>query len=138
MTNTVPHGSNADAQFSFSKLLVDDLEKTAAFYKSVCGLVEQQRVDATIAGKPISEITFLPTYPGGGSLTLLKFLGAPKPHNDEMILGFTTSDLEAFVDRAKAAGGRVADPIRAMPEHRLRVAFVQDVEGHLIEVVQLD
>jgi predicted enzyme related to lactoylglutathione lyase len=38
----------------------------------------------------------------------------------------------------KAAGGRVTDPIRAMPEHRVRVAFVRDVEGHLIEVVQLD
>ena len=55
-----------------------------------------------------------------------------------MILGFTTSDIEAFVLRVKAAGGRVTDPIRAMPEHRLRVAFVQDVEGHRIEVVQID
>jgi predicted enzyme related to lactoylglutathione lyase len=137
MTNTMPHASSADAHFSFSKLLVDDLEKTAAFYKSVCGLVEQQRVDATIEGRPIREITFLPTYPGGGSLTLLKFLAAPKPHNDEAILGFTTSDIEAFIDRVKAAGGRVADPIRSMPEHRIRVAFVEDVEGHLIEVVQL-
>lgn len=138
MTNTMPHGSTADAHFSFSKLLVDDLEKTAAFYESVCGLVEQQRVDATIDGRAIREITFLPTYPGGGSLTLLKFLAAPRPHNDEMILGFTTSDIEAFVDRVKAAGGRVTDPIRSMPEHRLRVAFVEDVEGHRIEVVQLD
>ena len=138
MTNTMPHGSTADAHFSFSKLLVDDLEKTAAFYESVCGLVEHQRVDATIDGRPIREITFLPTYPGGGSLTLLHFVAATKPHNDETILGFTTSDIEAFVERVVAAGGRVSDPIRAMPEHRLRVAFVQDVEGHLIEVVQLD
>ena len=138
MTNRMPHGSTADAHFSFSKLLVDDLEKTAAFYASVCGLVEHQRVDATIDGRSIREIMFLPTYPGGGSLTLLKFLAAPRPHNDETILGFTTSDIEAFVDRVKAAGGRVTDPIRSMPEHRLRVAFVTDVEGHRIEVVQLD
>jgi lactoylglutathione lyase len=138
MTNSMLHGSTADAHFSFTKLLVDDLEKTAAFYASVCGLVEQQRVDATIEGRPIREITFLPTTPGGSSLTLLEFVGAPKPEDDELILGFTTSDLEAFVDRVQAAGGRVTDPIRAMPEHRLRVAFVRDVEGHLIEVVQLD
>ena len=138
MTNTMPHASTADAQFSFSKLLVDDLEKTAAFYKSVCGLVEHQRVEATIDQRPIREINFLPTHPGGGSLTLLEFVGAAKPHNDELILGFTTSDIEAFVERVKAAGGRVTDPIRAMPEHRLRVAFVQDVERHRIEVVQLD
>jgi lactoylglutathione lyase len=137
MANTMPHGSTADANFSFTKLLVDDLDKTAAFYKSVCGLVEQMRFDASINGRPISEITFLPTYPGGGSLTLLKFIDAPKPTNDELILGFTTDDLDAFVERVKAAGGRVTDPIRTMTEVNLRVAFVEDVEGHLIEVVQL-
>ena len=138
MTDTMPHGRTADAQFSFSKLLVDDLERTAAFYESVCGLVEHQRVEATIDGIPIREITFLPTSPGGGSLTLLKFLAAPSPHRDEMILGFTTSDIEAFVERVTSAGGRVTDPIRTLPAHRLRVAFVKDVEGHRIEVVQLD
>ena len=138
MTNTMPHGSTADAHFSFSKLLVADLEKTAAFYKAVCGLVEHARVDATISGRKISEITFMPTYPGGGSLTLLHFVDTPEPKRQELILGFTTADIEAFVDRVKAAGGRVTDPVRAMPEHRLRVAFVEDVEGHLIEVVQLE
>jgi lactoylglutathione lyase len=137
MANTMPHGSTADANFSFTKLLVDDLDKTAAFYKSVCGLVEQMRFDASINGRPISEITFLPTYPGGGSLTLLKFIDAPKPTNDELILGFTTDDLDAFVERVKTAGGRVTDPIRTMAEINLRVAFVEDIEGHLIEVVQL-
>lgn len=137
MTNTMPHGRTADAHFSFSKLLVDDLDKSAEFYKSVCGLVEQMRFDSTINGRPISEITFLPTYPGGGSLTLLKFNDAPKPTNDEVILGFTTDDLDAFVARIEAAGGRVTDPIRTMKEVGVRVAFVQDVEGHLIEVVQL-
>jgi catechol 2,3-dioxygenase-like lactoylglutathione lyase family enzyme len=138
MTNTLPHRSSADAHFSFTKLLVGDLAKTAAFYKAVCGLVELQRVEASIEGRAIREITFLPTCPGGGSLTLLQFLDATKPQRAELILGFTTSDIEAFVDRARAAGGRVTDPIRAMPEHHLRVAFVEDVEGHLIEVVQLD
>lgn len=137
MTNTLPHSSTADAHFSFSKLLVEDLEKTAAFYQAVCGLVEQQRVDASINGRPIREITFLPTYPGGGSLTLLQFLDATKPQREELILGFTTSDIEAFIDRVRCAGGRVTDPIREMPEHHLRVAFVEDVEGHLIEIVQL-
>lgn len=137
MTNTMPNKRTEDANFSFTKLIVEDLEGTAEFYKSVCGLVEQMRFDATIHGRPISEITFLPTYPGGGSLTLLKFTDAPKRIDGELILGFTTDDLDAFVARVEAAGGRVTDPIRAMTEMNLRVAFVEDIEGHLIEVVQL-
>ncbi len=39
--------------------------------------------------------------------------------------------------RAETAGGRVTDPIREMPDLNLRVAFVEDGEGHLIEVVQM-
>jgi lactoylglutathione lyase len=138
MANTLPHASRADAQFSFAKLLVADLERCARFYAAVCGLVELQRVEATIHGRPIREINFHPTYPGGGTLTLLQFLDAKAPVRGEAILGFTTNDIAAFCERVKAAGGRVTDPIRALPEHHLQVAFVEDVEGHGIEVVQLD
>ena len=138
MENTLPHGSTADAQFSFSKLIVHDLERTAAFYKAVFGLVEWQRVESATNGRSIVEISFLPTYPGGGSLTLIKFLDTPRPCHGEMIVGFTTNDIQALIERVNAAGGHVTEPIRSMPEHHLRVAFIADVEGHVIEVVQMD
>jgi len=130
----------AEAQkdhFSFTKLLVTDLDKAADFYKSVCGLVELGRVDAEIAGRKIREIMFNPTGEGGATFVLLKFLDAAKPSKDEVIVGFITPDLEAFVERTKVAGGRVVQNIFDDPEHGVRVAFVADVEGHLIEVVQM-
>jgi len=126
-----------NAHFGFTKLLVDDLEKTAAFYKSVCGLVETARVSDAIAGRQIQEVLFNATGEGGATLVLLKFVGAPKPTNDEVILGFVTPDLEAFVQRACAAGGALAQGSRTLPEHGIKVAFVTDVEGHLLEVVQM-
>src|ERR1035438_7127752 len=138
MENALPHASTADAQFSFSKLIVHELERTAAFYKSVFGFVEWQRVESATNGRSISEISFLPTYPGGGSLTLIKLLDTSAPRHGEMIIGFTTNDIDALLERAEAAGGRVTEPVRSMPEHRLRVTFVADVEGHVIEVVQMD
>ena len=52
-------------------------------------------------------------------------------------MGFTTPDLAATLERATAAGGTVATPMRELPEHGLKVAFVRDNEDHLIEVVQL-
>jgi predicted enzyme related to lactoylglutathione lyase len=52
-------------------------------------------------------------------------------------MGFITPDLAALLDRAKAAGGELARPIRDMPEHKVKVAFVKDNEGHLIEVVEM-
>ncbi len=123
--------------FGFTKLLVDDLERSAAFYKSVCGLVETGRVDAAIGGREISEILFAPTGQGGATFVLLKFIGAPVTHKDEVILGLITDQVDAFVERVKAAGGALVDPPRDDVEHGVRVAFVTDVEGHLIEVVQL-
>lgn len=125
------------AHFGFTKLLVEDLDKTADFYKAVCGLTETARVDAVIGGRNISEILFAPTAEAAATFVLLKFLDAPKPTNDEVILGFQTGDIDAFVERTLAAGGAVVDPVWDNPEHGVKVAFVTDCEGHLIEVVQM-
>ena len=137
MADEMPAASTADAHFSFTKLLVDDLEKCHEFYTSVCGLVEQFRYQSDIDGRAISEIGYAPTAGGGGAMALLKFLDGPKSGKNELILGFTTSDLGAFIERAKAAGGSLVEPAREMPDLGLRVAFVTDCEGHLIEVVQM-
>jgi len=125
-----------DTHFGFTKLLVNDLEACAAFYAAVCGLRELARVDAQIAGRPIREIMYHPTADGGATFVLLQFLDQPGT-GSESILGFQTQDLPAFLQRAIAAGGKVVDPIKAMPEHGIKVAFVRDLEGHLIEVVEL-
>lgn len=133
----MPVSVAGNTHFGFTKLLVDDIERAADFYKEVCGLSETARVDAIINGRPISEILFAPTGQGAATFVLLKFLDAPKPTNDEVILGFITDDIEAFCARADAAGGRITQPIADNPEHGVKVAFVTDVEGHLIEVVEL-
>lgn len=122
--------------FAFTKLVVGDLEKCAAFYRGVGGLVETGRVDAEIAGRKISEILFAPTASGGATFVLLAFHDAPKPASNEVILGVVTSDVEAFCARAVAAGGAVAEAPHELPEMKIKVGFVTDVEGHWIEVVQ--
>jgi lactoylglutathione lyase len=125
------------ASFGFTKLIVGDLEKSAAFYKSVCGVVEQARVDDVLDGRPISEILFNPATPGGPTFVLFTFHDTPKPFGSEVILGFMTPDLDAFLDRARAAGGTVVEELGSRPELGVKVAVVKDLEGHLIEVVQM-
>ena len=124
-------------QFGFTKLVVTDLEKSAAFYKSVCGLTELARVEAAITGRQISEIMFNATGEGGATFVLLKYMDAPAAVTGELILGFMTPDIAAFLERVEAAGGSVAEPVREAPEHGIKVAFVRDPEDHLIEVVEL-
>jgi catechol 2,3-dioxygenase-like lactoylglutathione lyase family enzyme len=123
--------------FGFSKLVVGDLEKCAAFYKSVCGLTEQARVDAEIEGRAISEIMFNPTEENAATFVLLTYHDAPRPAVGELIVGFITKDIAAFVERARAAGGTIVQEVAPRPEHGVDVAFVRDPEGHLIEVVKV-
>jgi lactoylglutathione lyase len=127
----------SDASFGFTKLIVDDLDKAAAFYKAVCGLAEQARVDDKVGGRAISEIIFAPAYQGGASFVLLAYPDTPRPSSGEVILGFATPDVDAFVGRVLVGGGAVVDAPASRPEHGVRVAVVRDPEGHLIEVVQM-
>jgi predicted enzyme related to lactoylglutathione lyase len=129
--------AEAPAHFSCTKLVVADLEKACTFYKSVFGLTEQNRVNAAIEGRPISEIMFNPTAPGGATFVLLAYTDTSAPALSEAITLFITPDLAELLEKARIAGAQVVDPLRDMPEHGVKVAFIRDVEGHLIEVVQL-
>lgn len=138
MSDVRPSGATRDAQYGFSKVFVHDLDAMADFYKEVFGLVEYGRHDDAMLGRKISEVTFQSTYPGGSSLTLIKYLDSAGPVTAESVQGFTTTDIEALAARAKAAGGSIPEPIRRIEEFKLHVVFVLDPEGHLNEVVQLD
>jgi lactoylglutathione lyase len=136
MAYEIPHGRSLDTDFMFTKLLVDDLEAAAAFYTSVCGVIEMHRVEAEILGRKVHEIVYMPTYQGGPMFILAKFSGGPKPASDEVILGFATKDLDALLSRAEAAGGRVLEKSAADHPSGFRHAFVADPEGNPLQISQ--
>ena len=138
MPEARPHAATRDVQYGFSKVFVHDLEAMASFYEEVFGLVPNNRHQDEMLGRKIDEITYLATAPGGPSLTLIHYLDATGPASDESVQGFTTSDIEALVARAEAAGGRIPEPVRHIEEFGVRVVFVLDPEGHVNEVVQMD
>lgn len=128
------------AAFVFTKLIVDDVDAMADYYCRVFGLHRgaRDRFEDGVGGEPIDEIA-LTAKPGDkyGSLTLLKFLNRPAVKEDESILGFTTPDLAALLERVEKSGGTCLGPIKEHPDHGIRVAFVRDPEGHLNELVEL-
>src|SRR3954447_11576884 len=97
----------APDRFGFTKLLVAHLETSARFYKAVFGLTERGRVRSEIADRKIDEIMFEPQEAGGATFVLLHFDGVESPANDEVILGFITSDLSGLLPRVQRAGGAV-------------------------------
>jgi predicted enzyme related to lactoylglutathione lyase len=126
------------ASFSFTKLGVHDLEKLAAFYRNAYGLHAVNRVRERIGTEEIDEIMLSPDPRATwSSLVLLRYTGRDRALVGEVILGFTTDDLPALLERVQVAGGRIAQPIRELPELGIRVAFATDPEGHLAELVQV-
>ena len=125
------------SHFGFTKLVVQDLDAMGAFYKEVASLVEMARVQDVVGDRQIDEIMFNATGEGGATFVLFKFLDRDTPVQEEVILGFQTADVASFVERAEKAGGKVVQPIEVKEAHGVKVAFVTDPEGHLIEVVEL-
>ena len=127
------------ASHGFTKLIVHDLEKLAGFYCEVFDLHAVSRLGGeSIGGEEIDEIMVsLDPSAQWSSLVLLKYLGRAASPNGEVILGFTTDDLPALLERVRKAGGAITAPIKEMPELKIRVAFATDPEGHLAELVQV-
>lgn len=130
-------GTENALPLGFTKLVVEDMDKMSAFYGAVCGLAEEGRAEDQIAGRPICEVYFKADPPGTGTFTLTKFLDAPRPMVEAVILGFVAADIDRFVEKAVGAGAIVVVPAHPRPDHGVKVAFVKDVEGNLIEVVEL-
>lgn len=124
------------AHFAFTKLVVVDLDAAEAFYTTVFGLTPTARVHSDIAGRVIDEVMFAATAPGASTFVLLTYPDLRDASSDEVIVGFMTDDVDALVTLAVASGGALAREPRDMPEHGVRVGFVTDPEGHLIELVQ--
>ena len=123
--------------YSFTKLVVDDLEKMSTFYQDVYGLAVFDRVQAEIGVDPIDEIMLgIDSAHGPGSIMLLKFVDKPAPAPGAVILGFQTDDLEALVDRVVANGGSIHAAIETSDLAPVKVAFTVDPEGNHAECIQ--
>jgi predicted enzyme related to lactoylglutathione lyase len=129
--------SEADpVKFSFTKIVVSDLEHMADFYAELQQRKPVQRVQAAIDGAPIDEIIF--DGGNGVGLVLLKWVSQAAPDATGVIVGFATPDIAAFFARAEAAGAKVRQSPRPIAEAGGRnVGFLEDPEGHLLEVVEM-
>ncbi|HLZ83368.1 MAG TPA: VOC family protein [Caulobacteraceae bacterium] len=126
----------ADGAFTFTKLIVGDLERSAAFYRDVCGLAEVNRISAESDGRALTEIILAGDPPGPATLILICYHGEPASPGGDSVLGFYTADIDAFLERLVKAGGSVTSPVKALPEAGLKYAMATDNEGHVIEPLQ--
>jgi lactoylglutathione lyase len=128
----LPERCTAGVRLMFIKIVVDELDVQAAFYATVLGQVAKHRVSR----EGFEEIVTSPVDGDGPSLLLLHYPHRDTPPPGEAVLGFSVPDVDEVVRAAVAAGGVVRSEPRSLSQVAMRVAQVEDPEGHLLEIVQ--
>jgi len=120
-------------RFQFTKIRVADVDKEFAFYSAALGRVEKFRYTRPDGEIPVDEIVMTTTDGTEQSIVLLNYLGRPVPPPGSCVLGFLVDDVDETVQRAVAAGGTLTKEPFDIADMNIRVAFVEDPEGHTLE-----
>jgi lactoylglutathione lyase len=119
-------------------LPVSDLDRSVAWYREALGLTHESGADVP------GGVAFM-VAPAGERLELLQWIPRPSAWDDPIAALAPASatrpgvdDLNAAYARAVEAGGRSVWTPRDTPEPGLRIAFVADPDGNLVELLSSD
>lgn len=123
-------------RFAFTKILVNDLPAQFDFYSKIFGRQEKTRYEFDDRSDPLAEIIMTSSDGTEQSLVLLHYKNRPAPTPGSAVIGFEVSGIDEIVQRAEEAGATVAEPPTTMADIGIRVAFVADPEGHVLELFE--
>ena len=115
-----------------SGIVVRDLTVAQRFYETALGMKETNRV--RVDSLKLEEV-ILATPGGGAALVLMQYDDGRVHVEVGQKLVFMVPSPAAVADAAVGAGGAVLFPATEMPEFGATIAFVQDPDGHGIEVL---
>ena len=127
----------SNASWSFTKVVVADLDAEVAFYHDVFGLDEAHRIKGGLDGVEFEEVFFASgAHPP--VLGLVTYPDRQDPAVGETVIGFSTPDIAVLFDRAKRHGGTIRrEPMNSDESLGFTVGLLEDPEGHLIEVLEV-
>ncbi|MDO8863147.1 VOC family protein [Haliea sp. E1-2-M8] len=113
---------------------VADLEKSAAFYRDVLGLQEQQRISI-----PGAEEIILGAEGSDGKIQLAQRddVVPPIDHGNALWkLYLYCDDIEGICREVEACGCKVVSAPQRLEQWPVIVAFITDLDGYSIEVIE--
>lgn len=121
--------------YAFTKIIVADLAAMERFYCEALGLSVRTRIAVDKPGYTLRE-TVLVVGESSTLLNLVQYLDRPCPAPGEAVVGLSVDDINAVIAAATGAGGSLVTPPVEIPDHQLKVAYIADPEGHLLELLQ--
>jgi predicted enzyme related to lactoylglutathione lyase len=122
--------------YAFTKIMVADLAAMERFYCGALGLTVQARISEDRPGHAMHETVLVVGKGGGTLLNLVQLLDKPCAPPGEAVVGLTVTDIDALISATVDAGGTLVTPVTEVPAHNLKVAYVSDPEGHMLELLQ--
>lgn len=124
--------------FVFTKIVVANLNAAEQFYSRTLGLSRVTYIEFGEGVGQLQEVILaVPNGdPGGAQLNLIRYPNKPMPAPGETVIGFMVDDVDATVAAMNDAGACITVPVVELPDHRLKLAYVTDLDGHIIEVIQ--
>lgn len=123
---------------SVVKIIVGDVDRVFEFYSNVLGLEQHIRVQEGEGHDQLDEIISKPVGADVAPIIAIKcFVNRPPPVPGEVQIGFIVKSVDQIIDAALLAGGEIAKAARDYDHHGVRVAFIRDIEGHMIELIEL-
>lgn len=119
-----------------TKLVVGDLDRMACFYADLFGFSQVARVQARVGGEHIEEVVLINPEKPKEMLIVFRYLERHAPEIGDVILAFRAREIDKLLDHAVSLGARVTVPAEDMPDSGYRVAFIEDPEGHSVELLQ--
>jgi len=128
-----------EGQFVFTKVIVADIERAFEFYNKVFGLVEIARISNGAGVTEMHEI-IMGTAGSSGmpvpTLIVQRYPNKLLPSVEAIVLGFTVGNIEATIAAAVDAGASIQIPLSVHEAHGVKVVFLVDPQGIMIELLQ--
>jgi len=134
-----PQGYEVPAlNFTLTKIIVADIDAMEQFYIRTLGLSRIAYLEHGEGDTAFKEV-ILGTADASqvaAKISFVQYLAKASPTPGEAIVAFMVDDVAAVLAAMCDAGGAVAVPVQDIPEHRLKLAYVTDPEGHMVEIMQ--
>ncbi len=118
----------------FTKIIVADLGAMEHFYVEGLGIEIVTRISVDEPGWELDEIML--SAGEGSQLILVHYRNRPAPTPGEAVIGLYVANIEGVVASAATHGATIVVPVREIPEHGIKMAYVSDPEGHMVEFLE--
>ncbi|MCP1471463.1 putative enzyme related to lactoylglutathione lyase [Sphingobium sp. OAS761] len=123
--------------FAYAKVVVSDSDALTPFYTQALGLTAAMRIEEGEGDHAFVENFFSAGAGAPPQIVLISYPNRPAPSVGESIVAVMVDDVDETLAAIGRAGGKTTVPAFDITEHKMRMAYAADPEGHSIELMKV-